>query len=225
MLICARSEGNGIRVRGQNQFAQLGDVFVGDTKIVEMAIEHDGTDLIFEAGAATLADGGNLVEVARVNNFVVDDAYLPSFGAAFLGFPAEISYDPFRVEFNGDPPPNAKKLSAAQEIAHDLYPALDGLLEAIYDLDGANPDTVSARARVVAAQGVLDTALTDVANDLEKGKQQKKARGRVKKAGKKATAVVKKIDKDKPQKKLAKQIAKALVLALGAADVLDPVGP
>ncbi len=219
VLICARSEGDGIRVRAQDKFAQYGNRLFAGTKVVELEIEHNGTDLIFRAGAATFDGGAALVEFARITNHAVTSAYLPSLGASFLSFPAEVSFDKARIEAGGAAP---QGLTPEQIVAHALYPALDGALEAIYDLDGGTPDAVSARARLVAAQAVVSAQAT-VIDALAASKARKQAASRVKAAGAALAAAVKAIDGEKPQATLAKKVAKALGDVLGAIEILDPL--
>lgn len=219
VLICARSEGDGIRVRAQDKFAQYGNHLFAGTKIVELEIEHDGTDLVFRAGPATFGGGATLVEFARITNHAVTSAYLPSLGASFLGYPAEVSFDKARVEANGPAP---QGLAPEQVVAHALYPALDGALEAVYDLDGGTPDTVSARARLVAAQAVVEAQAAAV-DALAAGKVRNKARARLKQAGNDLTSAVKAIDGEKAQATIAKKVAKALGDVLGTIEILDPL--
>jgi hypothetical protein len=219
VLICARSEGDGIRVRAQDKFAQYGNRFFAATKIVELEIEHNGTDLIFRAGAATFEGGATLVEFARITNHAVTAAYLPSLGSSFLGYPAEISFDKARVELSGAPP---QGLSPEQLVANALYPAFDGTLEAVYDLDGGTPDTASARARLVAAQAVVAAQATAI-GALAESKTRKQAVSSLKQTGAALAAAVKAIDAAKPQATLAKKVAKALGLVLGTVEILDPL--
>lgn len=218
VLICARSEGDGIRVRAQDKFAQYGNRLFAGTKIVELEIEHDGTDLIFRAGAATFAGGATLEEFARITNHSVTSAYLPSLGASFLGYPAEVSFDRARVEASGPPPAG---LSPEQTVAHALYPAFDGLLEALYDVDGAAQDLPSALARLSAVRAVLSAQATAL-DGLANGKARNKARARVKQALAGTDSAEKTLNAGKSQIAIAKKLGKALGDVLETIEILDP---
>src|SRR5262245_1598244 len=72
VLVCARREGTGLSVRAQDQFTTLGSVLLPDTDAAILSIRHDGTDLIFETGPATLlgteAAEGGLQQIARLRS-------------------------------------------------------------------------------------------------------------------------------------------------------------
>ncbi len=229
-LICARREGDGLRVRAQSQFFTIGSVLFPQTDLVLMSITHDGTDLIFEARPATLgelSEGGALTEIGRIFNYSPadpDDALVPSMGASFLNHPATLVFDSFRVDDDGPPPVEGFTLTAEEQIAVDLNDVMDAVIEAFHVLNGGSPDTDAARALLVGAQPDVADAMVSV-DALAKSKIQKKARGALKKTAKQLAAAIKLIDKTKPALKIIKKVGKAAQQALKATDTLDPIDP
>ena len=226
VLVCARREGTGLRVRAQDQFATLGSVLLEATDAAVLVIRHDGTDLIFETGPAILlgtraADGG-LTEITRLDDWLpvtAGDALVPSMGASFLTHPTTVGFAEAQLIENGDPP---AELTDAQDAAFDIGPAVDAAVRAFELLNGPAPDTTAARVELVAAQDALGTALAQV-EALPVDKPQKKARSALKAAAKAMAAAIERLDKGAPPLKILKKVGASSRSAMQAIQALDPV--
>lgn len=225
VLVCAKREGTGLRVRAQDQFVQLGSVLLPNTDAAILVVRHDGTDLIFETAAANLpapADGGAFTEITRIDNWLpvaAGDALVPSFGASFLAHPASVMLSRAQVVSNGEPP---ESLTALQAAAFDVGAAVDAVVRAFELINGPTPQPTDARVELEGAQAGFEAALADL-EALLPDKAAKKGRAAVKAAIKAVIAAIAKIDDEKPAKKILRDVGKAAGLGMRAVQKLDPL--
>jgi hypothetical protein len=200
-----------------NTSRQGQELFAGATS-VDLAIEHDGTDVIF---FARKTGGVSWTEIWRRDATGQQFPVQPAVGVVGLGRKKTVGFDDFRVVASS--PPQGPITPAYQVILH-AYDAVDDLVLAMHDSDGANPDPAGALLHVNDALLHLDDAIAG-AGALTATKVKTGPSAALKllgKARKTAASVVKKLERGKAGKSAIKKLMKAVASALQAAEALTP---
>ncbi len=186
--VSVRRSANGLSVQAESGGGSTFPAVTFDTLTVEVALAHDGSQLVFEArrrGDATF------VEIGRANQTFAGP-YVPSLDASDLRRGARAGIDDLVLVDVADPP----DLSTAEGRAGAaLTRAVQALLDAQKAADSATPDAAAARTALETGSARLGDALTELAS---LGSSTKKARGAL--AGTKRAA-------DSAAKKLARGVA------------------
>jgi hypothetical protein len=195
-----------------------GDLDLAGATGVDLAIEHDGTNLVFtvrETGTSPWLLLGAIPLDQRA-------ALLPSLEVSNLGHGAEVGFECARVVANG---PSPLTLLPEQQAARDLWDhAVDDALEALYAMDGNAPDLAAVTEDLAAALDGLHDCAADV-QALEPTKSAKKAAAALQLAQAKLAKASQQLKQNKPQLKILKSIGAALDASCEAAAWLDPLGP
>jgi hypothetical protein len=220
--ICGQPVASGINVfTADMNGSRKTRLFTGATR-VDLAVEHDGTDLVLYARATGEPDW---IEIDRFNRPAGPDPYLGGIGAAQIAFGQEAGFDEFRVVENGSPPSTPSAPDGARE---SVFQALDPLVEALHALNDTAPDSVQASMDLERAESALADARTDVDALLVLGKKKlknpsKTASKKLAKAGKSLAAAAKKLEANKKARGIVKVLKKAAKAELQAADALHQI--
>lgn len=188
-----RSTGTGLEVSARDGTA-LGTLSFPDVSEVQVAIEHNGTDVIFEARASALEE---FREVGRVGA-VTQGPLVASLDANDLPRKAQVAWDDLRVPLASPPPPGENS-----DLIHTTHLALDRMLDAFALSDDGGPDIPAARDQLVQARSKVESAAGLAPSGppaLVK---------RLGKAGKKIDQAVRAIDQGKPAAVVAKKVLAA----------------
>jgi hypothetical protein len=201
-----RRSGDGIEVLAGSQPDDLAGSVLLDGLVADVAIEHNGTDVVFLAGAA---GGKGLEEILR-RPATGPGPFRPSLDVLELPKGSEAGADGLRIVFNGLPP---RPLTAAEDAARSLFSALARVLDAVYAADGAAPDLATARAALQQASAGFTDAAAKSAAVAELAKAGKKVGG----LSKSALAIVKTINGGGTAAKVYKAAAKLAQKGIAAA--------
>lgn len=218
--IFAQFTQGGLNVFVSSHDGNHGAKFYPETLIVEVAAQHDGTDLVFSARPS--GSQAEFDEIARLPLPDVGGPLNAGFGAFSITGEAEVGFDCFRVVFNGESP---TPLSPAHVATDSIFDVLHCVAEAGYALD-EDPDEAAARDALNATLGALAVAQTDIAAIDAPGKKSpaRIAAKNVKKATKKIGKAKKLLDKKGAAKadKIIKNLLKAGLLLIKAGDEILP---
>ncbi len=214
--LCVQPVPGGLLVFVSSHLGNHGQLFLAGATIVDLAVEHDGTNLLFQVREAGTPD---YALVAQVPLDPQPFPLLPSIGVSNVGQGAEAGFDNFRVPFNGVSP---VALTPEQAVVRLIWDdAVDDEVAALFLLDGPTPDAAAARANLVEAQGGLDGILV-AAQALTPTKAVKKAIGKLQAAQGKVKAAIAAIDAGKPETKSINKIGKAIDAEVDAAGLFEP---
>ena len=171
-----------------------------DTRLVDIALEHTGTELIF---FAKRADAAVHTEIGRVGTTYIGP-FVFTFDAFGLPKKAEAGIDDI-VVVNRTAPPDLD--TAQKRAAHASTQALDDLLLAMKAVDGLADDAATAKSALADAGAHLETARTEL-NAVD-GKTRKAAKS-LATATKKANAALKKLNKNKAPSSTVKLLKTAI---------------
>jgi hypothetical protein len=211
VAISLRRSGDGIEI-----FPEVfGDPPVATTTLVlpegaeaDVAIEHDGTDLVLSARAP----GGVFQELARAAS--ADGPYQPSLDAGDVPNKTVVGWDGLQLAFTGRPP---GPLTESESLREDVYAAADDVVRALHLVDGPAPDVPATSARLDAAVAALDDALAAATG----AGVPKTARAKLSKARKKVAKVADQTASGRPPALLFFPVEKAAIATIKAADALD----
>jgi hypothetical protein len=162
-------EDGGLRVRAmrfdppQGQSTQieetLGDVFLPDTSVADLAIEHDGDTVHY---LARVPGDEEFVEVATSPRSSRDLFFQPGVRASGISRSVGVGIDAFRVQANGEAPDGepVPELHAALEAT---YVVGDDIVAAIEALDGGAPDADRALQDIDGALSAVTDAREAIA--------------------------------------------------------------
>jgi hypothetical protein len=188
-----------------------GEKFYSGARKVDVAIEHDGTNLRFYSRA----HGSTKYDLlAEINASTGSLPLQPAVGLFGMLKGDEVGFDEFRVVSNGTPP---GELTEAQLAIGDLMDAVDAQVEAMHAMDGDDPDGATAKTELAASLVSLDGAIATVDGIPD---ATKKAKKNLKKARKKLLSAQKKLDKGKSGKAIIKGLEKVIKPEFLAAEEL-----
>ena len=203
---------SGSKISAPNRVAET--VFPGVTR-VDMAIEHDGTDVMYFARPAGTRPWTALgSETTTGRPFPVH----PTIGMFFGRKPLEVGFDNFRVLSNGERPGG---LSARESIIEDLWDVLDLQTDVGHKLDDAAIEPSTLAAALETAAVLLDGIDMDLEALTLPGKKNRKtveeiALKNLRKGIKQLTVAQSKLEKGKSRTSIGKKVEKALRLQFQA---------
>jgi len=217
------------RVGGMTATAGFGtpapQAFAGAQR-VDLALEHDGTDLVASARDHNL--GGAWIEVARTP-LAASGPFLPKLGALNFDPGQMVTYSSFRVRANA--PYGPGQATPQMEAVRNFAEALNDLADGADALVGAAPDAAAASLKIQAANQRVQEAVTAIEAAAALGKKPTAAMRKLKKAraaARKAAAGVAKAIGTLDATGIAQKPAvlkKVGIAALGLAQAADQILP
>jgi hypothetical protein len=208
----------GLEVRAATHEGEPGAVVsLPGAGIADLAVEHDGTDLVLSARPRS---EGPFQEVARIAFPATERTMRPYIHVSGIRNGAVVGFDDPVVE-NGSSDPGGEA-----EVRELLWLALEHEVLATADLDagdtgpGPGASLGEAAAKLSEAYAKTEALLAGAAK--KKGKTgPKPALRQIRKARKKIAKAIKKLDRGRPEKKVTRQVEKAMTAELKALTALD----
>jgi hypothetical protein len=163
--VCAQIQPTGIFVYAFSHESNNlgGQLFTGATD-VEMAIEADGANMIFQGRPRGSDTWTTLATIPFAGQTV---PLLPAAGAGSMSPGSEVALDNLRIVFDGKAPDN---LRPEQRLARRIWAALLPQIRGVHELDG-NPDYQTAAGELESAAGLMQAAVNH-ARDVDIGNPQ-----------------------------------------------------
>lgn len=182
--LCARPISGGLQVFASTHQGNQGSTFFAGATEVDLAVEHTGTGLRFEARPS---GGGAYTTVAVVAMGAQTASLLPSIGVSGVAHPAEVAFDHFALPTNGAPPGGLTTKDEAENAAWSALLATFAAEKSLEDGDAASAGTQLGQARASIEAGLV------AAKQLG-GKTKKKTVARLKGARTKIDKLIAKVD-------------------------------
>ncbi|MCK6482024.1 MAG: hypothetical protein HUU06_03995 [Planctomycetaceae bacterium] len=217
--LCAQKNGGGYQCwLSRAGVGNTGITQVNATGMVEFAVEHTGTNLLFQVKKPSDPKWTTIATVPHTQG----EALVPSIGFAQAPALAQADFDNPRVVFNGPLPGGSDAERVLARVVMDAgMPVSEAARDVdLGDLEEAADHLEDAAAALAAAATAVDAGKGDLIDPKAGAKAAKKVKAAVKGIGK----VGKSFEKGKTYKSVALGILKVLRDVHDAMQLLDPHG-